>query len=420
MRDPSQEAVAFSRDEAVIAGPGSSAFRGHGSVYVVGGNKLQFLARAGASGNLFPAQTFEDGVGSVNGLLDASSVAVAPAGFAVFATGRGDAAVAAFHRSKIPGDLDFWEAMFDGAGGVSGLTGAESVAVSPDSRFLYVAGFLDDAVAVFSIKPIIFSDRFTYGTGWELDETWSGAYGDGLEVVSTEYYSPYYALQVTATSTCAAGTYDVYLSSQTIYDSRSYESCASITAGDNFVIANGGSATFAAADVIVLRSGFAVDPGGLFTAAIDPSLSHLSYVRDDSPDSEPTYNVEFFVDADNLTMGADDEIQHFAAYDQDGTRLFRLWIVAGPAVILEVRDATEMSYQTTGVALSPGWNKIAITWEASSSATASLSVNDGAPEELMGLDTETHRIDSVRWGVLGGTLDSTSGTIVLDDFTSWR
>jgi hypothetical protein len=61
-----------------------------------------------------------------------------------------------------------------------------------------------------------------------------------------------------------------------------------------------------------------------------------------------------------------------------------------------------------------------VAWEAAASATASLTVNDGTPEELTGLDTDERRIDFVRWGSVGGTIGDSSGTVDMDDFTSSR
>jgi hypothetical protein len=61
-----------------------------------------------------------------------------------------------------------------------------------------------------------------------------------------------------------------------------------------------------------------------------------------------------------------------------------------------------------------------VNWEASSSATATLTVSGSAPADLVGLDTETGRIDRVRWGAIDGDLAGVSGTIQLDDFKSWR
>ena len=52
------------------------------------------------------------------------------------------------------GALTFVEVHKNVVGGVDGLDGADSVTVSPDGKHLYVAGFDDDAVAVFSVPSV--------------------------------------------------------------------------------------------------------------------------------------------------------------------------------------------------------------------------------------------------------------------------
>jgi hypothetical protein len=91
-----------------------------------------------------------DGAGGVDGLNGATWVAVSPDGGHVYAAGQWDDAVAVFARDGASGGLTFLEVQRDGAGGVDGLNGATSVALSPDGSHVYVTGFDDDAVAVFS------------------------------------------------------------------------------------------------------------------------------------------------------------------------------------------------------------------------------------------------------------------------------
>jgi 6-phosphogluconolactonase (cycloisomerase 2 family) len=94
-------------------------------------------------------ETERDGVDGVDGLGLATRVAVSPDGRHVYAS-AGEAAVAAFSRDLATGALAFVEAEKDGVAGVDGLAGANGITVSPDGEHVYVAGFLDDAVAVFA------------------------------------------------------------------------------------------------------------------------------------------------------------------------------------------------------------------------------------------------------------------------------
>ena len=101
-----------------------------------------------------PVLTFvevqKDGVGGVDGLDGAKSVTVSPDGSHLYAAGPLDDAVAVFSQDSTTGALTFVEVHKDGVGGVDGLDAAVSVAISPDGKHLYAAGFYDDAVAVFS------------------------------------------------------------------------------------------------------------------------------------------------------------------------------------------------------------------------------------------------------------------------------
>src|SRR5581483_4911316 len=95
-------------------------------------------------------ETQRDGVGGVDGLQGAHAVAISPDGaHAYVASATGDA-LASFSRDQATGRLTFLDAKHDGKKGVNGLDGAESLAVSPDGAHVYVPGRNDDALAVFS------------------------------------------------------------------------------------------------------------------------------------------------------------------------------------------------------------------------------------------------------------------------------
>jgi DNA-binding beta-propeller fold protein YncE len=81
-------------------------------------------------------------------------VTVSPDGKHVYVPGFDDDAVAVFSRDATTGALTFVEFKQDGVGGVDGLNGAVFVAVSPDGKCVYVTGFNDNAVAVFSSSAV--------------------------------------------------------------------------------------------------------------------------------------------------------------------------------------------------------------------------------------------------------------------------
>ena len=115
-----------------------------------GDDMVSVFSRNSTTGALTFVEFHRDGDGGVDGLNGAWSVTVSPDGNHLYAAGTGDNAVAVFSRNSTTGALTFVEFQQDGAGGVDGLAGAQSVTVSPDGNHLYATGADDDAVVVFS------------------------------------------------------------------------------------------------------------------------------------------------------------------------------------------------------------------------------------------------------------------------------
>jgi len=105
-------------------------------------------------GELEFEQVLTDDQGGVDGLDNPYSVTVSPDGNHVYAASYADDALAVFSRDPVTGELTFVEVVKDGEGGVDGLNGARSVTVSPDGNHVYAAGYVDDALAVFSRDPL--------------------------------------------------------------------------------------------------------------------------------------------------------------------------------------------------------------------------------------------------------------------------
>jgi len=102
------------------------------------------------AGGLSFIGVLREGVGGVDGIVGPLSLAVSPDGASVYVGGNGDNAVAVFSRNVTTGALTFVESQQDGVGGVSGLQAPSHVAVSPDGKNVYVSSEGSDAVAVFS------------------------------------------------------------------------------------------------------------------------------------------------------------------------------------------------------------------------------------------------------------------------------
>jgi 6-phosphogluconolactonase (cycloisomerase 2 family) len=108
------------------------------------------FSRDAASGMLTFVAAYFDGTAGIQGLDGASAIAVSPDGAHVYVASFDGNALAAFVRDSGSGTLTFIGAHFDGVGGVDGLKQARSVAMTPDGAHLYVGSFLDDGIAVFS------------------------------------------------------------------------------------------------------------------------------------------------------------------------------------------------------------------------------------------------------------------------------
>ena len=103
-----------------------------------------------------PVLTFvevqRNGVDGVDGLESARSVTLSPDGKHLYAVAffSPSDSMAVFSRNSTTGALTFVQVLNDDVGGVDGLSGASSVAVSPDGKHLYSAGEGEDKLGVFS------------------------------------------------------------------------------------------------------------------------------------------------------------------------------------------------------------------------------------------------------------------------------
>ncbi|MEK6276972.1 MAG: beta-propeller fold lactonase family protein [Actinomycetota bacterium] len=148
-RDGEKGVDGLDRPENVALSPD-----GH-NVYVTsdGDDAVAVFSRNPGTGLLSFVGAKKDGVNGVDGLDDAFGVATAPDGRHVYATSYGDNAIAAFSRDPDGGGLSFIGASMDGSGGVDGLRGSHAVTVSPDGRHVYATGHGDAALAAFNRNP---------------------------------------------------------------------------------------------------------------------------------------------------------------------------------------------------------------------------------------------------------------------------
>jgi 6-phosphogluconolactonase (cycloisomerase 2 family) len=134
-------------------GANSVAISPEGShVYVASrhDDALAVFDRDGTSGALTYRGTVQDIDAGVDGLWGARALVVSPNGDYVYVVSQYDNALACFSRNPTSGTLTFVQVVKDTDPGVDGLDVADGVAISPSGGHIYVAGYDDDAVAVFA------------------------------------------------------------------------------------------------------------------------------------------------------------------------------------------------------------------------------------------------------------------------------
>ncbi len=111
---------------------------------------LLIFSRDASTGALTQTGILRDEVNGIDGLDGARAVALSADGAYAYVAGFVDDEVAVFSRDASTGALTLLQIMQDGTSGVNGINGAGSIAISPDGASLYVAGSEDNAIAVFS------------------------------------------------------------------------------------------------------------------------------------------------------------------------------------------------------------------------------------------------------------------------------
>ncbi len=115
-------------------------------VYVVGNDDAISILKKNGDG-LDYVTCLKDGENGVDGLKRARSVTISSTGNYVYVASMGDNAVSVFKKD---GDsLEYIMCLKNGKDSVDGLSGANSVAVSPNDDYVYVAAWAGNALSVF-------------------------------------------------------------------------------------------------------------------------------------------------------------------------------------------------------------------------------------------------------------------------------
>ena len=179
--------------------PSSVAVSPDGSqVYVVTevDDSLLVFSRDSGTGLLSFSEMYQDDVQGIFGLNGANAVAVTPNGKYVLVTGYTEDTLAVFVRQATSDELAFVDVEQDGAELVE-MLGPASVAVSPDSAYVYVSAELDDHVSVFTEDPtrdgLVFVENVMTGErprGVALDSRGINAYITGSDWLSAAVRNP--------------------------------------------------------------------------------------------------------------------------------------------------------------------------------------------------------------------------------------
>ena len=162
-----QEAISFADASQNLDAVNALAISPDGSYLFaasLNSNRLSVFRRDSVSGTLRLIQTLTNNAVGVQGLEQASGVAVSPDGKQIYTLGKGnDNAVAVFQQDPQTGVLGFIEVHRNGVAGVTGLNGVEDLAISPRGDYVYVVSSTDNTIAAFRRDPttgrLTFVDR---------------------------------------------------------------------------------------------------------------------------------------------------------------------------------------------------------------------------------------------------------------------
>ncbi len=152
-----------SKDFSVTATVGSAEFDSN-----INNNSVSLSKRVSSPSTLFP----EPPVINVDNLERPNAVLVSDDGKFVYTAGFGSHSIIVFSRNSSTGALTFRQSVINGAKDLNGtvvlgITGASSIALSPDNQFLYATGYNDSALAVFKRNAVMgtleFIESFTDG-----------------------------------------------------------------------------------------------------------------------------------------------------------------------------------------------------------------------------------------------------------------
>ena len=150
-KDGTWNVTDLSQPMSVVIAPGNN----HVYVASYGSNSIILFSRNSVTGRLLQIKTYTDDENGIDGLSQVNDLAMSPDGFHIYASGQADDSVTVFSRDTGSGLLNFIEKYRDDLSGVSGLDGVSGIVVSPDGKNVYAAGTQDDQIVVFDRHSVL-------------------------------------------------------------------------------------------------------------------------------------------------------------------------------------------------------------------------------------------------------------------------
>jgi DNA-binding beta-propeller fold protein YncE len=156
----------------------------YATAFASGGGSVVAASRNPANGQLTFIDDYLEADPEIEGIGGAEAIAISPDGKNVYVAGFDTDSIARFDRNATTGELNMVEAYVDGNAGITNLGGAMDVAVSPDGLSVYATGFDEDGLVVFGRNQA--NGALTF-----LDAEIDGANGvDGLDEVRAVQIAP--------------------------------------------------------------------------------------------------------------------------------------------------------------------------------------------------------------------------------------
>ncbi len=140
--------------------------------------------RDARTGELVEIQRLSNGIENVTGLLGGADIIISNDGKNLYATATDNDALLTFSIEPTSGELSYVNTHVDGLNGINGLGGAKALIASTDGRHLYVAGKLDNAIAIFNRDVV--SGLLSYNNVFTGVEGLNGV--EALAFEATEQY----------------------------------------------------------------------------------------------------------------------------------------------------------------------------------------------------------------------------------------